>query len=66
MLTVLAQHRTQPYEGALQGLRDRATVRVVMALLADELDDVVNDEQGRLMACMPVHDDCAEHDISTN
>jgi hypothetical protein len=37
-----------------------------MALLADELDDVVNDEQGSFMACMPVHDDCAEHDISTN
>lgn len=66
MLVVLAQQRVQPLEGALQGLREHSTVRIGMALLDDELDDVVYHEQGRFMTTMPVHDDRAEHGISAH
>jgi hypothetical protein len=66
VLVVLAQQHVQPLEGEFQGLRERATARIGMGLLDDELDDVVYHEQGRFMTAMPVHDDRAEHGISAN
>ncbi|KOO22554.1 hypothetical protein Ctob_000072 [Chrysochromulina tobinii] len=61
---VLEQLRVKPGKGSLKGPRERSSARVTLALFTKELDDASHHEQGRLMATVPIHNDCAEHDVS--
>ena len=63
---VLEQLRVQPGEGSLKGPRERSSARVTLALFTKELDDASHHEQGRLMATVPIHNDCTEHNVSPN
>ena len=63
---VCEQQRVQPGKGALRGLREPVGARVVMALLAEKLDEMIHHEQGCFMASMPVCENCTQYDVSAN